>query len=465
MTAAALVLAALVSQNPAAQAPKESPPPPAPAPDLRLPETRELTLDNGLAVTLVQVGRTPKATVQLVFRVGTGDDAEAKTGLSSFVASLLPEGTATRSAAEIAAAAARWGGSVETSVTPDETLVGGTVLSEFTSDLVSLVADVAMNPRFPEKEVERVRADAIRDVTIARTVPQTLAQERFLATLYPNHAYGRLLPTTETVQGYTIDDVRRFHAQHYGARRAHLYVAGRFDEGAAEKAIRAAFARMPAGTAREARAPSPASRRAVHLVPRSGAVQSSLYLGLPVLHPGHPDYVKLSVANTLLGGYFSSRVTANIREAKGYTYSPYSLLAVRAGTGYWAQVADVTTAVTGASLKEIFSEIDRLRAEPPPPQELSAVQSYIAGSFLLATSDRQGLITRLRFVDLHGLPETWLEDYVKNVRAVSAADVQRVAREWLDPSRMTVVVVGDPAQVGEQVKAFGELVEGQGPRS
>jgi predicted Zn-dependent peptidase len=175
--------------------------------------------------------------------------------------------------------------------------------------------------------------------------------------------------------------------------------------------------------------------------------------------------VKLAVANTLLGGYFSSRVTSNIREAKGYTYSPLSLLAVRAGTGYWAQVADVTTAVTGASLKEIFWEIDRLRSEPPPEKELSAVQSYIAGTFVLQTSDRQGLIARLRFVDLHGLPERWLEEYVKNVRAVTPADVQRVAKEWLDPGKMTVVVVGDPAQVTEQVKAFGEVVEVQAPRS
>ncbi|ABS24302.1 pitrilysin family protein [Anaeromyxobacter sp. Fw109-5] len=455
--AAALALA-LAAQDPAAAAPKQAPPPPRPPPDFRVPGTRSFTLDNGLAVTLVEMGQLPKATVALVLRAGTGDDPLEKTGLSSFLGALLTEGTTTRSAADIAAAAARWGGAIETNVTPDETVVGGTVLSEFAPELVALVADVALNPAFPPREVERVRQDTLRAVTIARTQPQVLAQERFLASLYPDHPYGRLLPTPEIVRGYTVDEARAFHRASYGARRAHLYVAGRFDRAATEARIRAALAAMPPGAPREPTPPRPASRRAVELVPRPGAVQSSLYLGLPVLDPRHPDYLRLAVANTLLGGYFSSRITANIREAKGYTYSPYSLVSVRAGTGYWAQVADVTTAVTGASLKEIFAEVERLRAAPPGADELRAVQAYLAGTFVLQTSDRDGLIARLRFVDLHGLGERWLEEYVKNVRAVTPADAQRMAQAWLDPARITVVVVGDPALVTEQVRPFGEIV-------
>lgn len=451
-----LALAVALAQNPAASAPKESPPPPGPPVDFKLPALRTFTLENGLAVTLAEVGRMPKATVQLVFRAGTGDDTAEKTGLSTFVAALLPEGTTTRTATEIAETAARWGGSVDTAVTPDESTVSGTVLSEFTPDLVGLVADVAMNPAFPPKEVERVRVDTVRHVTIARTQPQTLAQEKFLATLYPSHPYGRLLPTVEQVKAYTIDDARRFHGAAYVARRAHLYVVGRFDVAATEQAIRAALAKLPAGAPREATPPAPAAKRAVHLVPRPNAVQSSLYLGLPVLDAQNPDYLKLVVANTLLGGYFSSRITANIREAKGYTYSPFSHVSVRSGTGYWAEVADVTTAVTGASLKEIFGEIDRLRAAPPAEKELGAAKAYLAGTFVLQASDRNGLVARLRFVDLHGLPPTWLETYVRNVRAVTAADVQAMARQWLDPSRMAVVVVGDPAKVEEQVKPLGE---------
>jgi predicted Zn-dependent peptidase len=302
-------------------------------------------------------------------------------------------------------------------------------------------------------------------VTIARTVPQTLAQERFLALTYPGHGYGRLLPTPEQLKGYGAEQVRAFHAAGFGARRAHLYVAGRFDAAAAERAIRAAFAGFPAGTPRAPRPPQPASRRAVNLVDRPGAVQSAIYVGLPALDPRSPDYLPLVVTNTLLGGYFSSRMVANLREAKGYTYSPHSMLAVRAGgPGFWAQVADVTTAVTGASLKEIFLEIDRLRSEPPAAAEVQAVQAYLAGQFLLQTSRREGLIERLRFVDLNRLPDRWLADYVQAIRAVTPAQVQEMARRWLDGGKMTVVVVGDRKEVEGQVKPYGELVVGS-PRS
>ncbi|BDG03605.1 M16 family metallopeptidase [Anaeromyxobacter oryzae] len=466
VAAAVAILLSAEPGNPAAEAPRESPPPPGPTPAFRLPALRRFTLDNGLQVTLVTVGQMPKVTVQLAVRIGTGDEAATETGLAKLVADMLVEGTKTRSAPELAALAARWGGSVETAVTADETTVGGTVLSEFAPDLVALVADVARNPAFPEKELERVRTDRIREITIARTIPQTLAQERFLALTYPGHAYGRLLPTPEQVKGYARADVVKFHAASFGAGRAHLYVAGRFDAARTEAAIREAFAGWARGAPRQPVAARPASKREVNLVERPGAVQSTLYVGLPVLDPRSPDYLKLVVTNTLLGGYFSSRMTANLREAKGYTYSPRSLVSVRAGApGYWVQVADVTTAVTGASLKEIFGEIDRLRAEPPTAKELQAVQAYLAGQYVLEVSRREGLIERLRFVDLHGLPETWLEQYVPTVKAVTPADVQAMARTWLDGSRMTVVVVGDRKEIEGQVKPFGDVVVAAPPRT
>lgn len=438
---------------------RQAPPAPAPPPAFELPPLARFTLDNGLAVTLVQVGTMPKATVTLSVRAGLGDEGSDEAGLARFVAAMLKEGTTTRSAAAIAAEAARWGGSVDTAVTSDETVVTGTVLSEFAPSLAGLVADVAANPAFPEKELARVRADQIREVTIARSVPTTLAQERFLSVTYPGHAYGRLLATEEQLAGHDRARLVSFHGTRYAARRARLYVAGRFDAAAVEQAIRAAFGGWRAGEAPAPAEARPASRRVVNLVDRPGAVQSSLYVGLPALDPRSPEYLKLVVANTLLGGYFSSRMTANLREQKGYTYSPFSLVSVRrSAPGFWAQVADVTTNVTGASLKEIFGEVDRLRAEAPAAAEVKAAQAYLAGQFVLQVSKREGLIDRLRFVDLHGLPEDWLEGYVSAVRAVTPADVQAMARRYLDASRMTVVVVGDRKAIEEQVKPFGEIV-------
>jgi predicted Zn-dependent peptidase len=187
-------------------------------------------------------------------------------------------------------------------------------------------------------------------------------------------------------------------------------------------------------------------------------VQSTIIVGLPVVDPSNPDYVPLVVTNTLLGGYFSSRVTANLREQKGYTYSPYSQVSTRYRDAYWAQNADVTTAVTGASLKEIFFEVDRLQAEAPSADELKAVQSYLGGTFVLQNSSRSGIVTQLEFVDLHGLPESYLTDYVRRVQAVTPAVVRDIAARYIDDSKATIVVVGDRKVIEEQVRPFGAVM-------
>jgi zinc protease len=163
------------------------------------------------------------------------------------------------------------------------------------------------------------------------------------------------------------------------------------------------------------------------------------------------------VTNTLLGGYFSSRITANIREDKGYTYSPYSMVAAHYRDAFWAQVADVTGNVTGPALREIFFEIERLRNEPPPLEELRAVQNYLAGTFVLQNSSRGGIISQLSFVNLHRLPNNHLETYVQRIHALTPQDVQRIARTYLRDDRMTIVVAGDRSVIEEQVRPYGEI--------
>jgi predicted Zn-dependent peptidase len=260
------------------------------------------------------------------------------------------------------------------------------------------------------------------------------------------------------IQGYTIADVRGFYDANFGAGRARLYVVGRFDEAAVEKTIRESFAAWKRGSAAAAPAPAPKSERAVHFVDRPGAVQSTLILGLPVIDPSQPDYVPMLVTNTLLGGYFSSRITSNIREQKGYTYSPNSQVSTRYKDAYWAQLADVTTAVTGASLKEIFLEIDRLQAEAPPASELKAAQNYMSGIFVLQNSARLGIVTVLEFVDLQGLSEGYLREYVAKVNAVTPEKVREMAAKMLDDGKMTIVVVGDRKVVEEQIQPYGKLI-------
>ena len=347
------------------------------------------------------------------------------------------------------------GGSVNIGVGLDQSSVTGEVLAEFGPDLVALVADVTLNPAFPESELDRLKTDRIRQVSIARTQAQSVTQERFRAALYPDHPYGRLYPTEAQLQGYTLEQVRDFYDENFGAARSHLYVTGMFDEQVMREAIETAFAGWKEGSPPVTNVPEPVTGRAVHIIDRPGAPQSTIALGLPTIDPSHPDFVALQVTNAILGGSFASRITANIREDKGYTYSPFSQVSTRYRDGYWAESADVTTAVTGASLDEIFYEVERLQDEPPSEEELLGIQNYLAGIFVLQNSSRFGIVGQLAFMRLHGLPDDYLETYVDRIYAVTPEEVQRIMRDYIRADDMLLVVTGDRAQVEEQLVEFG----------
>jgi predicted Zn-dependent peptidase len=175
---------------------------------------------------------------------------------------------------------------------------------------------------------------------------------------------------------------------------------------------------------------------------------------LPVADPTSPDWIRVNVTDAILGGTFASRITSNLRESKGYTYSPFSFVGAWPGVGVWTEVADVTTSVTGPSLKEIFYEVDRLRNERAPDPELTGVKNNIVGSFTIQNSSRGGLINQLQFVDQYGLGDAFLSGYVKNVMAVTPEQVQQMAQKYLDPARMTITVVGDRKVVEPQLEPY-----------
>jgi predicted Zn-dependent peptidase len=454
-TAAGLLLAISLAAPAPLAAQQQEPPPPGEPRNFTLPPTRELTLPNGLDVTLVPYGNVPKATVRLVVRTGNIDETAEQVWLADLTGDLMQEGTTTRSAEEVAQQVAGMGGELQLGVGPDQTTIGGEVLSQFAPDFVRLVADVVRNPSLPASELPRLKAARLRQLSIARSQPQSLALERFRSALYKDHPYGRVFPEPEAVEGYTVEAIRAFHDANFGAARSRLYVVGRYDEAAVERAIRDAFGDWERGTPPRANPASPTSARVVHIVDRPKAVQSTIYMGLPVIDPSSPDYVPLLVTNALLGGSFGSRITSNIRERKGYTYSPFSTVSSRFRDAYWAEVADVTTNVTGASLTEILHEIDSLRTVPPSAEELRGIQNYLAGTFVLQNSSRSGIISILQMVDLHGLGADYLTGFVRRVHAVTPADVQRITRTYLTPDKMTIVVVGDRQVIADQLKPFG----------
>ncbi len=433
---------------------KETPPQGPPPKPFHLPATTDFSLPNGMRVTLAPYGIVPRLAVRAYVRAGGIDESAEHVWLSKLTAGLMKEGTRTRSASQVAREAAEMGGQLEIDAGADFTSVGGVVLSDFGPRFIALLADVLGNPGLPASEVPRLKTDLLRELAMDRSEPGALARERFLATMFPNHPYGRTFPSESQLKGYTVEDARAFYGANFSASRTHLYVAGKL-EGDLRRAAEEAFGAWAKGSPAPDSPAHPVKARSFQFIDRPGAEQSNLLLGVPVAEPSSPDYIKLDVMNSLLGGSFVSRITSNIREQKGYTYSPFSQISTRPHLAYWVQSADVTTTVTGPSLKEIFYEIGRLRQEPPPAGELKGIQNYLAGLFILRnTISPDAVIGQLHFVDSQGLDRSYLSTYVSKVMEVTPAAVQGMAETYIVPSKMTIVVVGDRARIAEQLKPY-----------
>jgi predicted Zn-dependent peptidase len=438
---------------------KQTPPAGGPPKPFHIPQIQKFTLPNGLHVSMVPYGSIPKVEVSVVVRVGNLNESASQVWLADITGQLMKEGTTSRTSEQVAQEAASMGGSVDITVGPDVTNISSDVLSEYGPKAVAVLADVVRNPLLPASELPRLKQDSLRTLSIQKSQSGPLARERFLKALYPDHPYGRLFPTEATIQSFDESEVKGFYNDNFGAARAHLYVSGRFDATAMKAAITQAFSDWKKGPEPLIAIPKPVAKREVDLVDRPGAAQSTLYIGLPTIDPTNADYLPLQVMNALLGGSFGSRITANIREQKGYTYSPISQVSPRYRDAYWAEVADVTTESTGPSIKEILYEIDRLQKDPPSAKELDGIKNYLAGVFVLRNSNRNGLNAQLQYVDLHNLGEDYLNTYVQRVYAVTPEQVQQMAQKYIVANKLTIVVVGDKTKVAEQIAPYEKTGE------
>jgi zinc protease len=436
-------------------------------PRFSLPRAIESSLASGLTLSLVPYGTTPTARVELTIDAGTADDQD-RVGIAELVGDYLREGSRTRNTESLARETSGMGvvgGEIGTLVRPYTTWAGGEVLSESAPALVELIGDLVRNPAFAPADLARLKANQVRRISVRRTQPATLATTRINRVLFPNHPSDRI-PTDEMVQGLTLDDVRRFHATHFVARRAHLYVAGVFDAPAVEAAARRAFAdwapgdaapRVPHTTVNRADARS--DRPLIHLLDRPGASQARIHVSVPTVDPAHPDHHALELLNLMLGSVQTSRIIANVRERHGYSYNVSSRLARRPGSSQWALTADVANDVTGAALREILAELARVVAEPPPEDELHRYQTFMTGLLISENASPSGLLDTLRYFDLYGVDAEHRATVLDRVRAVAPADIQRVARTYFQPRDLVVAVVGDRAVVASQLAAIGTLTD------
>ena len=428
---------------------------------LPVPNIAESKLPNGLTVWLVRREGFPRVAAVLAVRGGTAADPQGAEGIAELLADTVREGTKTRTSRAIAEELQGVGADLGSFAGADALYLTVSGLGTGAAKMVEVLADVARNASFPAAEVELAKGNALQGLMARESTPEFLAQKALARAVYGDHPYRVVAPSRETLQAATAAQLAREHARRFRPDRALLVVVGDFDAAAVQAAIGKHLGPWTAGGSPlpDTPAPPPAGPRRLLLVSRPGSVQSLVLMGRPVVTVTDPAYYPLLVANTIVAGSFGSRLVENIREDKGYTYSPGGGVSTRAKGGLLTMRADVRSDVTAATLTEMFYEQDRLASTLPTDEELSRAKRYQAGLYLLRNQIQGAVAQTLASNWVNGLPPGALAEFVTRVNGVAAAQVREAGRSFYPSSRQTVVVVGDAAKVKEELAPFGEVTE------
>ena len=423
------------------------------------PKQTKSRLSNGLEIVLAEAHSIPKFHGELFFRSGNAAALDRGPALADMTATVVRTGTKNRASRQIEEDLRRIGADLSSSASQDNSAIAFAGLSEFSERLLGMVNELAREASFPESEFERERRQKLEEVKIERTSPGFLAGERLRKVLFGNHPYGQVSASEKQVAAYKREDLISVYRDFYTPQNALLLLVGDFDSSEMLKTAEKVFGGWTGKKPEPKTAPTPPTphNRHVYLVHVPGAVQTQILMGCPSITRKHPDWIKLGLTNSLYGGAFNSRLVMNIREDKGYTYSPRSGVTPLRQHGYFSVSAAVRNDVVAASLTEMFYEMDKLRSVLVPATELSDAQNYLTGVFSMGLATQEGLLSQLATVALNELPDDYLETYREKVRALTPDDLLTTARQYLDSANMQIVVVGDRTQIESQARLFGDL--------
>lgn len=434
-------------------------PKPGPARPYNFPDFTEERLANGVRLVVAPVHALPVVSVLVLLEAGSSADPRGQEGVARLTASLLSEGTASMDGAELTDSFERIGAALDAYADWDATIAKVTMLAPRLPEALQLLSEVILTPSFPEREVERLRAERLSEILQQRMEPRGLADEMFDRLLYdPASRYALAAGGDEgSVTAITRDQVVSFHAERYGASSATIVVVGDVTRDTARALVETAFGNWAGGNATPPHVEAAPARRErmTHLVARADAQQAELRLGHVGIPRVHPDYFPVTVMNAILGGLFNSRLNLNLREEHGYTYGAHSTFDWRRFAGPFVVGAAVQSDVAADAVREALGELERFGEAPVSPSELKLALDYLEGVFPIRFETTSAIAGALAGKVMYGLPDDYYDTYRSRVRAVSAADVQRVAREQLKMDELQLVVVADAAVVAGPLAELG----------
>jgi len=430
-------------------------PRPQPVPDVHL-----TTLGSGLRVAVVPRAGVPLVELRLrvPFAAASARTAAAHVARTSVLTGAVLLGTQSHDQVQIAQLLQAEGAEMSVSADPDRLLFGTTTLPAGLPAVLGVLAELLTAPTYPGAPVAAEKARVAERIAIARSQPGVVARTALATRRYGVHPYAVQLPETEQVANTTPAALRKLHRERVLPAGSTLVLVGDVDPAAALDAVAVALGGWTGGgTAVDAPPLPPTPPGPLQLVDRPGAVQSNLRIGGPAPGRRDPELPAVRLASTVYGGYFSSRLVENIRERRGYTYSPRSSVDhLQAGSSFLVE-ADVATEVTGPALLETQYELGRIALLPVTEAELEAARRYLLGTTALATATHAGLASTLSALVGAGLPAEWLTEHQAALAAVTLDEVTAAARRWLHPAGLTTVVVGDAERVAGQLEALGPV--------
>ena len=432
-------------------------------PAFRFPEIARHTLDNGLQVRTVEHRTVPVVAFVLQVEAGSGADASDREGLAAIAADMVDEGTGALSAIDVSDALARIGGEYDVDVGPDVTTFSLVTLAKFAGRGGSLLADLVARPSLRDVDFQRVRQLRLDRLRQLKDLAPASAERAFLRLMYGRHPYGHLSIGSEAaLRALSLEEVAAFHAGLFEPSCSTLVVSGAMSHRELLAAAEAAFGGWTAvASTMQRQAPAdiepaqhPEARLAI--VPRDGAAQSELRIGHLSARRNTPDYSALLVMNAALGGQFVSRVNLKLREEKGYTYGARTGFDWRRGLAPFSLQASVHTASTADAVRDSLHEIEAIRGPRPLTEdELSLAKASLTKAYPRNFETVQQVARSVAQLALYGLPDTYFEDFVRKVHAVTGDEVTRVASRYLDPARVTTLIVGDHSAIAESLDSLG----------
>ncbi|MEZ5317486.1 MAG: pitrilysin family protein [Vicinamibacterales bacterium] len=434
-------------------------PVPGPPPTLTLPPIQKRVLSNGLPVWIVEMHEVPVVDVTLIVKAGAAADPAGKYGLASFTAAMLDEGAGSRDALALADAVDFLGASLSTGSSYDSSAVHLHVPVAQLGDALPLMADVALRPRFADAEVERLRGERLTSLLQTKDNASALASAAFARLVYgPRHRYGTPSAGNEASNGeMTASDLRGFYTTFYQPQNSHLLVVGDVTPASVIDRLEQQFGGWTNGAAPSVPALPAAAQhgpRQIYLVDKPGSAQAQIRIGWIGVARDTADYYVLDVLNTILGGSFTSRLNQNLREEHGYAYGASSVFDMRRSAGPFFAAAGVQIDKTVESLREFFKELDGMH-QPVPADELDRAKNLEALSFPGGFETTAGMAANLGELVVYGLSESFFNEYVPRIQAVTAADVKRAADQYLQTDHFAVVVVGDLSKIEAPIRAAG----------